>query len=131
MPSKRIYKEVKCANPECGRRYAPHDKRQLFCEPQCRINFNNDKIQNLNKGRYHREKTLRACDAILEMLLTSDFYRDDKIAESIISAFHVDPMVGSLEHNDDTGLPIFWFHAYGLELTDDRKRLYTIHVRTQ
>jgi hypothetical protein len=130
MPSKRIYKEKKCANPACARKFAPHDKRQRYCEAQCRTNFHNDKIQNLNTGRYAREKAMRACDAILEMLSKSSFYKNENISEEIIAAFHVDPMTGTLVQNAETGEPIFWFHSYGLEMVDHRKTLYTIHSRT-
>jgi hypothetical protein len=130
MPSNRTYDDIICSNPACGNTFSPHDRRQVYCSRQCGINFNNDKKHRVNQERYFREKHLRDCDEKLEILLESGFYKDDQIAEDVLDAFAIDQTIGNLEENLDTNRPIRWYHTYGIELVDDRKKLYTIHLRS-
>ncbi len=130
MPSKRTYPEKTCINADCKKTFAPTDKRQVYCSRQCGINYNNDKKHYTNKERYFREKLLRDCDEKLEVLMESGFYKNEQIAEDVLDAFEIDQTIGSLEENLDTGRPIRWYHAYGIELIDEHKRHYTIHFRT-
>lgn len=130
MPSNRTYDDISCSNPACGNTFAPHDRRQIYCSRQCGINFNNDKKYNDYQVRYFRERLLRDCDEKLEKLLESGFYKDDQIAESVLDAFAINQTIGSLEENLDTARPIRWYHTYGIELVDDSKKFYTIHLRT-
>jgi hypothetical protein len=130
MPSNRTYDDITCGNPACGKNFAPHDRRQVYCSRQCGINFNNDKKHALNQERYFREKQMRDCDEKLEILMESGFYKDDQIVETVLDAFAIDQTIGSLEENLDTARPIRWYHTYGIELVDDSKKLYTIHLRT-
>jgi hypothetical protein len=129
MTSNRTYDDIICSNPACGITFAPHDRRQIYCSRQCGINFNNDKKHNDDKERYFGEKHLRDCDGKLEKLLESGFYKDEQIAEDVLDAFAIDQTIGSLEENQDTNRPIRWYHKYGIELVDYKKKVYTIHLR--
>ena len=128
MASNRIYSPIRCKG--CGGKFPPHDRRQKYCEQQCRRNYNNDKRRTQNSGRYHVEGTLRACDQLLEALYNSPLYREEQIGEAILKNLGLDFTTGTLEENLDTLRPIRWYHAYGVELVDKVRRIYTIHYRT-
>ncbi|HWJ27294.1 MAG TPA: hypothetical protein VNS32_12180 [Flavisolibacter sp.] len=130
MASKRVYPEEICINPACGQPFNPHDYRQVFCTPQCRINFHNDQKRQQNENRFFSEKCLRQADQILEAIFESELYQEEQISEKTLQGFKVPLNIGTLEKNLQTERPVWWFHAYGLELIDREKRLYTIHYRT-
>ena len=128
MKSKRIYEAITC--PSCKTEFHPHRSNQIYCEDQCRINYHNDQRKLKNEERYGLEKILRHCDTTLESLYESDFYQDEIIQESVLLSCGIDLSACTLEKNLDTGRPVRWFHAYGMELVDKENRLYTIHHRT-
>ena len=130
MPSNRSYEEIVCSNPACGTEFAPHDRRQIYCTTQCRINFYNDKKHFLDQDRYFSEKKLRECDQKLELLMKSNFYNNEKIEQVLLAKFDIDQSIGSLVLHLDTGRPIRWYHSFGIELVNERLKLYTIHQRT-
>lgn len=130
MASNRIYPLQVCCNPDCGEEFYPHDRRQVFCTTQCRINFYNDKRRIENAERFGLEEQLRSADKLLEVLLDSDFYKEEQISEATLEALAIPMNIGTLEENLLTLRPIRWYHAYGLELVDKIQRLYTIHYRT-
>ena len=68
MHSKRQYPKKACANPACGSIYIPHDRRQLYCSTQCRINAANDRRYIANNTRFKDEKQTRKNNKILELI---------------------------------------------------------------
>lgn len=130
MASNRVYPLQLCINPDCGEEFYPHDRRQVFCCPQCRINYYNDQRRIENTERFGLEEQLRTADKVLEVLLDSDFYQEEQISEATLEAFAIPMHIGTLEENLLTHRPIRWYHAYGLELVDKTQRLFTIHSRT-
>lgn len=131
MASNRIYPAQFCINPDCEQEFNPHDYRQQFCCPQCRINYYNDQRRRENEQRFSQEALLRQNDKVLEVLMESEFYKDDQIEEATLKAFYIPFNIGTLEENLLTKRPIRWFHAFGLELVDKAARFYTIHYRTK
>lgn len=129
MASNLIYEAETC--PGCNNVFYPHDQRQTFCSYQCRYTYYNKQRSKENRERYSKEEQLRHSDTALEVLLNSHFYNNELIEESIILSLGIDINLCSLEKNLDTGRPIRWFHAYGLELVDKTNRLFTIHHRTK
>jgi hypothetical protein len=128
MHSKRRYPEQTCFNPDCEEEFIPHDRRQIFCSTQCRINYYNDKKHIDNEERYFREAQLRRIDKMLEALTHGEFYLDEQVKEEILDGFKIDRSIGTLEMNLLTGNPIRWYHAFGIEFLGNK--LYTIHTRT-
>lgn len=130
MASNRIYPAQVCINPDCGEEFYPHDRRQVFCCRQCRINYYNDQRRIENAERFGLEEVMRSADKVLEVLLDSNFFQDELISEETLQAFAIPMNIGTLEENLLTRRPIRWYHAYGLELVDKTGRLFTIHYRT-
>jgi predicted nucleic acid-binding Zn ribbon protein len=128
MTSQRRYPPEICFNPDCSEQFIPHDRRQMFCSDQCRINYNNDKRRQQNEERFFRESELRRIDQTLETLLDSKFFKDNEIKEEILDGFGIDRTIGTLEMNLLSKNPIRWYHAFGIEFL--RNKLYTIHQRT-
>jgi hypothetical protein len=129
MRSKRTHRERFCENPDCDTPFIPHDRRQLYCTEQCRINYHNDKRYMDNEERYRREEPLRKTDRDLETLMGSKFYKEERIKEEVLEDLELNLTIGTLEKNILTGNPIRWYHSYGIELVDKENRLYTIHYR--
>ena len=128
MTSNRIYPAQTC--PSCEEKFNPHRSNQIYCSDQCRINYHNDQRKLKNEGRFSFEMILRHNDTTLESLYDSDFYQAELIQESVLLGCGIDLSACALEKNLDTGRPVRWFHAYGLELVDKVNKLYTIHYRT-
>lgn len=127
MTSNRIYPLETC--PCCEEKFYPHRSNQIYCSNQCRINYHNDQRKLKYEERFSLEKFLRHNDTTLESLYDSNFYQDELIRESVLLCCGIELSACTLEKNLDTGRPVRWFHAFGLELVDKEKRLYTIHHR--
>lgn len=128
MASNRIYPAETC--PGCEEEFHPHRSNQIYCTEQCRINYHNDQRKLKNEERFGLEKILKHNDTTLESLYESNFYQDELIQESVLLGCDINLNACTLEKNLDTGRPVRWFHAYGVELVDYENRLYTIHHRT-
>lgn len=128
MRSRRQYPSKTCFNPRCKVEFTPHDRRQIFCSHQCRVNFFNDKKHEENTERFFRQDELKRADRLLEALLDSEFYKDNRIREATLDGFEIDRFIGTLEMNLLTKNPVRWYHSFGIEYLGNE--LYTIHKRT-
>lgn len=117
--SKRTYPMMLCFNLLCefDKEFIPHDRRQIFCCKQCRINWHNDKQAEENAVRYADEKVLRAIEKILEKLYhryvvgSYCMVRKDYFAHEEIDIIHYVVKKGL---NPLTGSEISWFYGYGV-----------------
>lgn len=130
--SNRRYPTKKCKNPACKIDFEPHDRRQEYCEPQCRINANNDKRHLTNSSRFSDEKQARVNNKILESIWTRLTNEKQKLVSQAIlewEMFKFDSQA-LLKKNTKTDRPIMWFYDYGLELIDSSKKIFELHKKT-
>jgi hypothetical protein len=117
--SNRIYPTRPCLNKACsyGGKFTPHDKRQLYCCVQCRINASNDKRSALNNGKFVSEKLLRRYDQILSKLYKK-YFKDDVCAVKLDIILHEEidlRLLTSDALNANTNQRIRWMYDYGTE----------------
>ncbi len=130
--SNRRYPARKCKNPACKEGFVPHDRRQEYCEPQCRINANNDRRFEANKTRFSDEKQVRLNNRILEALWKKMQGQKQKLIHKSIlewEKFRFDSQA-MIVKNTITGNSILWYYDYGLELTDQTRKLYELHKKS-
>lgn len=130
MPRK--YPSRHCSNPECNILFVPHRRNQLYCTPQCRINFNNDKRREKNLTDYATEKIIKKNEEVLKKLLSSPFCKKDEISMIFLQHEGYDFKVSSdsLE-NKATGQTIRWCHTHGIELKSTNLKIFVIHKRNK
>jgi hypothetical protein len=127
--SNRRYPEIICENPACKIEFEPHDRRQKYCEPQCRTNANNDKRYLANKTRFRDENQARRNNKILEAIWSRLEDQKQKLVSRVIlewNRFEFDSQ-SSIKKNTKSGKSILWFYDYGLELVDPAKNVFEIH----
>jgi len=110
----------------------PHDRRQWYCETQCRINANNDKRYLLNNSRFLEEKQTRVNNKILELTWMKLADQKRKLVSKTIlewEKFKFDSQALTRK-NKNTNLNILWFHDYGLEYVDQINQIFEIHKRS-
>ena len=132
MHSKRQYPKKACANPACGSIYIPHDRRQLYCSTQCRINAANDRRYIANNTRFKDEKQTRKNNKILELIWKKLEREKQKLVSKEVlelERFKFDSHA-MINQNSKTKKNIFWFHDYGLESIDTANALYEIHKKS-
>lgn len=130
--SNRRYPERKCKNPACGISFEPHDRRQKYCETQCRINANNDRRFMANNSRFSDEKQVRLNNKILESIWRRLVNQKQKLVEKSIlewEKFKFDSQV-LINRNSKSGRNILWYYDYGLELVDQARHLFEIHKKS-
>lgn len=127
--SNRRYPERICKNPECGTTFEPHDRRQLYCEEQCRINANNDKRHFEENSRFRDGKQTRVNNQILNSIW--QVLMDEKL--KMVSkerlewlGFNFDSQARHMKNNQ-TGRRILWYYDYGLEPVDKYGNIFEIH----
>ena len=118
MPySKRKYKEAICANPCCGLKFIPHDRRQIFHTPQCGIDASNDRRRIKNATTYAKEAELREQDKKLERIYERFVENGSCVAH--ISYFNYERvnLLLAVEEQENlaTKRPVRWFYEYGTE----------------
>jgi hypothetical protein len=127
--SNRCYPEMECSNPECQILFTPHDRRQIFCEDQCRVNYYNDKRHANDNSRFADEKIARLNNKILAIIWKKVTHLKKKIVQKSIlewEGFRFDSQV-MITKNAKTGNNILWYYDFGLELVDTKDGLFEIH----
>ena len=132
--SKRVYPPRVCINPKCtfGGKYTPHDKRQQYCNPQCRSDFNNDKRSDNNNSVFKKEKLLRSANKklgkIYKVYVNKEGYcvvhREIFRYEGIDLRLLVDDQA-----NVQTGGKTRWFYEFGTEMHPKDQNFFIIHKR--
>jgi hypothetical protein len=132
MPSKRSYPKRNCRNLVCNKSYIPHDRRQLYCEPQCRINAANDRRYEENKKGYSKEKLLRATDKKLERVYDALMLKHPKtVPIDILKYESIDlSLCVQTQVNEKTKGVIRWLYSYGVEVANKEQQTFIIHKRT-
>jgi hypothetical protein len=130
--SNRRYPATTCKNPVCKTEFEPHDRRQQYCESQCRINANNDKRFHANKTRFSDEKQARLNNRILESIWTKLAGQKQKLVEMQILEWEQFQFSGQAvtTKNAKTNNSIRWYYDYGLELVNHAKKLFEIHRKS-
>jgi hypothetical protein len=111
----RKYPPKQC--PGCKKTYIPTDVRQIYCIPQCRINFNNDNrklkeapAQLLKKKLFQNERILKHAYDWL------NFYSKGDIALDFLLFNGFEPKIFSEQSiNQDIGTRVYWSFQYGIE----------------
>ena len=130
--SNRRYSEKECKNPACKVRFKPHDRRQEYCETQCRINASNDRRFEANNTRFSDEKQVRVNNRILENLWKKmQDIKQKQVPRGLLEweKFKFDSQAMVVK-NSKTGNSIFWYYDYGLELVDPTRKIYEIHKKS-
>ena len=125
--SNRRYPAITCKNPACKKIFKPHDRRQKFCEIQCRVNYHNDKRYFENSTRFKDEKQSRVNNKILEKIWSKFSKNKEKIipkASLELEDFNFNSQT-LIKQNSKTNRNILWYHDFGLELVS--KDTYEIH----
>ena len=132
MYSKRQYPPRVCLNPACQIKFIPHDRRQLYCCTQRRINANNDRRYLDNNSRFLDERQARINNKILDVVWKKLNNKKRKLVSREIlewSGFKFEsPLV--IKKNSGTNQNILWVYDYGLELADQSGNLFEIHKKT-
>ena len=128
--SNRRYPSAECQNPACKAKFNPSDRRQKFCEPQCRINYHNDKRHSENQTRFKDERQARLNYQILARIWNK--IKDEKektVHRSFLEwdGFNFNSQA-LIKKNSKTNRPIMWYYDNGLELIGDE--IYEIHHKT-
>lgn len=132
--SKRRYPGKSCENDNCisGGTFEPHDRRQKFCCPQCRINFYNDR-RNLEESTVFIDaKHLKYIDRKLERMYKK--YVDGKgycvVRKEIFHYENVNVLLLVQEQeNTNTGKKVKWYFRYGIELHSENENYYIIYKK--
>ena len=129
--SNRRYPSQKCKNPACEILFEPHDRRQEYCERQCRINANNDKRHFENQTRFIQERQTRSNNKILASAWEKLKNQKDKLVKrSNLEWDRFNFQTQALiKKNTKTGRNILWYHDYGLELVDGAGNVFEIHKK--
>ena len=130
--SKRRYPAIPCPNPLCinGGIFEPHDKRQKYCETQCRVNHMNDIRYLENQTTFADEKNLRRIEKSLAKIYGKYVNKDGYcvVLKEIFYYEEIDVMLLVQElKNDLTGQKVKWYYDYGIELHPDDANYYIIH----
>lgn len=130
-PSRRRYPPKNCKKPDCSKLYIPTNKRQEFCCPQHRIDYNNDQrdlkelpFKLLSKKLAHNQAVLKRIYASLNVHKQNSFTIQLLQYDNYNFGFNTDRSV-----NTDTGNEIEWNYNYGLEGKDVVKKTFIIHFR--
>ncbi len=134
QPKKRIsnrrYKESMCK--QCNHPYIPTDARQLFCSPQHRIDYNNDKRKIEDKPYREFTEIHKKNYNILKVIFNSDNYKKHQVVHEtlltqlgfILEHYH------EIEISTLIGNKILFTCDYGLEfIGDENNKIYKIHKK--
>ena len=130
--SSRRYPEKDCFNPNCDIEpiFKPHDRRQKFCKPQCRVNYYNDKRSLEDKTTIAKIKQLRLIDKKLDRLYTQ--WVDNKgycvVHKDLIEYEGIDVMLlTEVLQNPKTEASVKVYFRFSLELHPKDLNFYIIH----
>lgn len=131
MRSKRRYPPRICESRYCRKSYIPHNKRQRFCVPQCRIDENNDKRADTDKPFNEERKKIKKNDKVLEAAFKklSDDQKRFINKDFLEFAGYDFGVYFALSKNASTGNTIFWNIKYGIEPADSQRQLFIIHKK--
>ena len=130
-PSNRVYPPRKCKKPDCDVTFTPTSKKHVYCIPQHRIDYNNDRRDIKELPLKILGKKLTYNKEILEKIYNS-------LAANNQTSFSIQILQYELYHfgmytdkavNQETGNQIEWVYNYGLEGKDAVKKTFIIHFR--
>lgn len=132
MRSKRIYPEKSCKNPNCdyGSKFRPHDKRQLFCCPQCGTNYRNDLRSSNLHTIYGENKRLMQNEKILKELYNkyaNEKHRQVHISELNLFQYRFDYCINRSKYKD--GRIILWTYSFGIVVSPNDSNWFEILKR--
>lgn len=113
----RMYPEKTCKNLECdyGKKFTPHDRRQIFCSKQCGINYRNDQRSKDLHTVYAENKKLRNNDLLLEKLfLTIDNVHECLVHLNQLDLFGFDSNYCVAREKYKDGRFILWMYRFGV-----------------
>ncbi len=128
--SKRRYSPRLCKKPDCKKVFTPTDARQHYCEPQHRIDHNND----LRKIKYEPDRifleSIKTNFKVLDKIIRSPFYIQNKTVNfSLLDYEGYDLTIYHSKVIDDkSGRDILICYHYGLECIDTETNQYRIHI---
>jgi len=133
--SKRRYSERECANNACEleKKFVPHDRRQIFCCPQCRVNFYNDQRHIRNNSSLVKEKLLRLYDKKLGLIYARCVNKTGlcSVWKGILEYEQIDlRLLVEEQMNEGTKGTVRWLYRYGTELHPNSKEHFIIHKKT-
>ncbi len=127
--SQRRYPAIPCK--QCKNQFSPSDKRQVYCQPQHRIDHNNDlraikemPTKLMVKKLFSNETILKKIDHNMTILNNNTFNIDFLLLEG----FDFDISSAS-EINRKTGGKIIWSLSYGIEGIGDDEKNFIIHKK--
>ena len=125
-----------CNNTDCpnGGTFIPHDRRQVFCEDQCRINYHNDRRYEENNSIFQNEKALRGNERKLKEIYWRfvDGSRYCVVPKVVLYAAKVNVMLLTRELiNNDTGGTVKWYYSVGIEIHPQNDNYYIIHINSK
>ena len=128
--SKRMYPPIPCKH--CGEEFIPHDKRQEFCHPQHKSDYNNDKRRITNAPFKELNARLKINEAILKKIHTR--ISEEKLNDSFhISLLQYERFDFTIFHergeNPGTKNEINWFFFYGLEAMNAEHKTFIVRKR--
>lgn len=130
-PSNRVYPPKKCKNPACGKMFTPTSKRQEYCIPQHRIDYNNDLRAVKDQPYKLHGKKLAHNLAVLKKIHLS-LAANNQITFSIqllqYELYNFGICTGR-SINKDTGNEIEWNYNYGIEVKNSNEKTFIIHFR--
>jgi hypothetical protein len=132
---KRTYPEKACANTaNCisGGKFAPTDRRQVFCCAKCGEIFRNDKRHLANNTDFKNEKLLRRFDKKLERLFY--FFVDGSSRANVwVEFFRYEGidlrLLVSENTNESTKQQVRWFYRFGTERNTENPEFFIIYQR--
>ena len=130
-PSNRIYPPRNCKKPECAQIFVPTDKRQEFCIPQHRVDYNNDLRTVKEEPLKIHGKKLAHNHAVLMKIYSSLKINDQTSFSLQLLQYELYNFGIFTERsiNKDTNNEIEWIYNYGIEVKDADKRNFIIHLR--
>lgn len=129
MPSQRKYPPRICKSRYCRLTFIPHDARQEFCVPQCRINENNDKRSDVDKPFNEDRKKIKNNDKVLSLAYKKMIIEKQEFINKDFLEFagYDFSTYFNTSKNKLTSNTIFWNIKYGIEPANKQMLLFVIH----
>lgn len=128
--SKRRYPEKICK--QCNLSYIPKDARQVFCSPQHRIDYNNDKRKVDDKPYKELKLIIKRNFSILQSIFNSTYYqKHNAVHESLLLQQEFQFNHFNQTHISSlSGNKILFTFDFGLEfIGDENNKIYKIHKK--
>ena len=133
IPKKRVSKRRHptriCKKPDCKIAFTPTDARQYYCEPQHRIDHNNDLRKANNEPDNTFIKKIKKNYKALIKISQSPFYiKNERVNFSLLDYEGYDLTIYHSKLIDDkSGRDILICYDYGLECIHIETNSYKIH----